>query len=482
MPQGGDGVTVQPTTREAYDLLHQGTLALSEIRRGGMRIDVPYLRAQIRVLERKKAQAEAAFRETELGRTWARVSGAEMALNNNRQLSHVLYKEMGLKTEKKTAKGKQSTTRGTLEELDVPGMPQLIEWRKLDKTLGTYVLGILKEQTDGVLRPFFHLYTVVTYRSSSSNFNFQNLPVRDLEQGRTVRQAILPWPGERLGEGDYGGLEVRIGACYHEDPVMLSYLNGHGDMHRDSACDLYLLDPEEVAKEVRFHAKNGWTFPQFYGSYWGQCAPNLWAVIDRFDLKTKSGVPLKEHLASKGITSYAKFEAHVKKCEDVLWDRFAVYARWKKRWIRKYEERGHFELKTGFRCQGSLARNDVTNYPVQGAAFHCLLWSLIQLHRRIKEEGWRTRIIGQIHDSMVFSFPPEEADPVFDAFFQISERDIRTAWPWIITPLEVEAEAGPVDGSWYEKKGVLREDTCREGSHIYRRKTKEGSECLTCGM
>ena len=475
---------VQPTTRDAYDLIHRGMLTLNRVQRTGMRVDVPYLKHQVRVLDRKKEQAELRFRDTEVGKLWKRKYGSEMKLGSDPQLGQVLFKEMGLEAPKETEKGNASVTRSALEELEVPELDVLIEWRKIDKTLGTYVLGILKEQNEGVLQPFFHLGQVITYRGSSSNFNFQNLPVRDVEQGQAVRTAIIPWEGQRILEADYGGLEVRIAACYHEDPVMLKYLTGQGDMHRDAACDLFGLKPDEVAKEVRFYAKNGWVFPQFYGSYFAQCAPNLWRFIDQHKLATVSGVPLKEHMRqSLKVRSFDDFLKHTQGCEDVMWNqRFTVYRDWKKRWIRGYEKTGHIELKTGFRCQGTMAKNDVINYPVQGAAFHCLLWSLIELDAKIRKEKWRTKIIGQIHDSDVNSSQPEETDAFLDALFRISTKDIRQAWPWIIVPLEVEVEATPIDRSWYEKTPV-KEIECPKGHKYGRQKSKKDKdvfECLTC--
>jgi DNA polymerase I-like protein with 3'-5' exonuclease and polymerase domains len=107
---------------------------------------------------------------------------------------------------------------------------------------------------------------------------------------------------------------------------------------------------------------------------------------------------------------------------------------------------------TGFRCSGLIGRNDCINYPVQGSAFHCLLWSLIRLNRWLRTQKKQTQIIAQIHDSIVMYTAPEEAEEVIAMTRRIMCEDIRRVWPWIITPLEIEAEITPVDSDWSTKK------------------------------
>ena len=119
-----------------------------------------------------------------------------------------------------------------------------------------------------------------------------------------------------------------------------------------------------------------------------------------------------------------------------------------------YEKRGHIDTYTGFRLQGVMARNKAINYPIQGDAFHCLLWSLIQLQKTAVEEKWDSKWIGQIHDSMVGDIVPEEKKHIFKTAQQIMCKDIRKHWPWIIVPLEIEIEVAPIDRPWNEKEKI----------------------------
>lgn len=103
-----------------------------------------------------------------------------------------------------------------------------------------------------------------------------------------------------------------------------------------------------------------------------------------------------------------------------------------------------------------MQRNDVSNYPVQGAAFHCLLWSLIQVNKELKAAGLSTLIVGQIHDSIVLDVVPEELEQVLAIVRRVMCVEIRKAWPWIIVPLDVDVEITDIDASWFEKKKMGR--------------------------
>jgi len=311
---------------------------------------------------------------------------------------------------------------------------------------------LIRETDKGELHPFFNLNTVKTFRSSSSQINFQNIPKRDKEITKLIRGAFYPSAGHRIGGADYSGCEVKVACCYHKDPEMIKYIKDPStDMHRDTAMDCFLLKQDEVEKMIRFATKSNFVFPQFYGDYYVHCAENLWGAITDLNLEKPDGTPLKQHLADNGIKSYRAFEKHIQGVENKFWyEKFNVYRRWKESWVKGYEKRGYIDTLTGFRCQGFMGRNDVINYPVQGSAFHCLLWSLIELQKWLKKEKTESRIIGQIHDELTQDLCPDEFEMVLKKERQVMCEDIREAWPWLIVPLEVEFSFAEVDRPWSE--------------------------------
>lgn len=461
---------MKPATKDAYQLLHDGTLALAKVEAAGIRIDERYLKATTERVGRRIDKLRARLKDDkEVYGAWRKRFGTKANLASRPQLAEVLfgclkvpYPWDGAEAGGKTATGRHRTDDETLTASGHPFYRRYLKLMKLEKLHGTYLKGIAREVCQGYLHPSFNLNTVTTYRSSSSNPNFQNVPIRDPEIGALIRKAFIPRKGRVLVENDFGGVEVRIAACYHQDPRMLEYLNDPAkDMHRDMAAQLYKLEPGQVSKMARYCAKNMFVFPAFYGSYFVQCAPNLWNAIAKHKLEV-GGVPLGEHLAAQGIRSLGAcrpkeeprpgtFEQHVRRVEEDFWGRrFAAYAAWKKRWHEEYLRRGWFRLKTGFVCQGVYARNDVLNYPVQGAAFHCLLKSLIEVLRRVEKRCWRVLAVGQIHDSILADVPEAELQDYLALVHGVITRWLPRQWPWIVVPLEVEAEVAA--DNWFGKK------------------------------
>ena len=455
------------TTRDAYRLVHEGTLALAKVEANGMRVDVELLDRTIEEVSERIKETEAELKKDDVWRLWKRRFGQSANFGSRAQLGKVLYDELRLKSKGKTQLGKrQKTDKDALAGIDLPFVKNYQLFERLKKTRSTNLLGIKRELVGDRLRPSYSLNIARTHRSSCSNPNGQNFPVRDEEISEMVRSCIVPDDEDHvLVEIDYGSLEVCIAACYHKDPAMFEFLQDPDkDMHREAAQDAYMLSREEVTKKVRFYAKNQFVFPEFYGSYYIQVAPNLWDAIDTASLETADGVPLKEHLAAKGIfylgecnskekPEVGTYEEHIKEVERILWDeRFPVYRDWRRSWYKQYLKTGQFDMLTGFRIAGALKRNDVINYPVQGAAFHCLLWSLIRMVKWMGKTKMRSKIIGQIHDSILASVHRDELDEYLVKAKQVMTVDLLKVWDWIVVPLTVEAEVG--ERNWYKKQEV----------------------------
>ncbi len=457
---------IQATRLDAYKLFHDGILALQRAEQQGMRVDVEYCEKKKAHLTRKIAYVENKFKESVLAGTWKDMYRDQTNYNSDPQLGRILYEVMKIKPSRLTPTGKGSTDEEALTMLEMPELDYLLQARRLRKVRDTYLDAFVREQVDGVLRPVFNLHTVTTYRSSSSSINFQNVPKRDKEAMNICRRAIKARPGHQILEVDFSGLEVMIAYCYHKDPMMYKYLTDpDSDMHGDMAAQIFLIDdfnkknPEH--KYLRNAAKNGFVFPQFYGDYYGNNAAGLckWVKLPHHKWKKGQGVLLpggihiSDHMISNGIKSYDQFVEHMKQIEDGFWNtRFRVYQKWKNIWLNQYKQKGHFDMHTGFRCSGVIQKNQVINYPVQGAAFHCLLWSFIQIDRISQEENWDSRLIGQIHDAVVLDVHPDELEHVGRTIKRVTCVDLAKAWKWITVPLDVEASLCEVDGSWAVKE------------------------------
>ena len=457
---------VQATRLDAYQLIHDGVLALARAEQAGMRIDVDYCEKKKAHLTRTIGRIENKLQSTTFVKEWKRMYGQTFNMNSDSQLGRILYEVYKITPPKTTASGAGSTDEETLHQIGMPELDSLIKIRKLRKIRDTYLDAFVREQVNGTLHPFFNLHTVRTFRSSSSNPNFQNIPKRDKESMTICRRAIFPRYGHQLMEVDFSGLEVAIAACYHKDPTMMKYLTDpDSDMHGDMAEQIFIIDNFDKKKHpehkiLRAATKNGFVFPQFYGDYYANNAEHLacrWGLLPKGKWKKGQGIDLpdgqklSDHLINKGIKSFDQFVEHMKVIEDDFWGRrFYRYKKWKEKWLARYQKNGFFDMHTGFRCSGVMRKNEVINYPVQGAAFHCLLWSFIQLDKELHR--FDTNLIGQIHDAVVLDVNPDELEEVAQIIKRVTCKDLPAAWDWICVPLDVEADLGPVDGSWNMKE------------------------------
>lgn len=451
------------TATDAYKLLHYGIQALAKVEQAGLRIDVEYIKNKKKEITREINALEKQFLKTTFFKDWLK-SSKEVNIYSPTQLGKFLYTTKNLKVFKQTVTGKGATDEEALRQLRIPELDTLLQIKKLKKIRDTYLESFERETIDGYMHPFYQLHLVKTFRGSSDSPNFQNIPKRDKEAMDICRKAIYPRPGNQLVEFDYKQLEVRIAACYNGDQKLIEDII-NGDMHRDMAIEIFKI--ENFNKEnpshnvLRSATKNGFVFPQFYGSYYKNCAVNLactWGQLPKNGRwKKGQGIPfentyLANHLIDKGFTSLDKFTEHVRDIEKDFWEvRYGVYTKWKRDWWQLYQQKGYIETKTGFRLQGVMNQNDVINYPIQGSAFHCLLWSLIEGVKVQTIEHWDSRIVGQIHDSIIMDVNPRELKKVIKVMRCIMCNDIRQKWEWITVPLDVDVEIHPVDGSWADK-------------------------------
>ncbi|MFW6272188.1 MAG: DNA polymerase [bacterium] len=450
------------TQKDAYKLLHDGAIALTKMEQQGLRIDVGYLHKTKKNLTRKVKYLENKIKDSEFYKDWQKSSKGAVNIYSGKQLGTFLYKVKEYDPPKTTPSGAGSTDEESLKALNIKEVNWLLKIRKIKKIRDTYLKAFEREQVNGVIHPFFHLHLARTFRSSSDKPNWQNIPKRDKEAMKIIRNAIFPRKGYQLLELDYGQLEVRIAACYHKDPTMLEYIESGKDMHADVAEQIFMLKKydgnNELHEHLRSATKNGFVFPQFYGDYFKNNAHDLckkWVDLPtgRWKPGMGHGGDLSDHMIKNGIKSFNGFERHLKGIEDDFWgNRFPVYNKWKETWWKRYQKKGYFNSLTGFHYKGLYSRNDAINYPVQGSAFHVLLLSIIEGIKAQINEKWKTKIVSETHDSILFDVYPPELDSVINIMNCIMVNDVRQIWPWIITPLEIDAELCPVDAPWSKKE------------------------------
>lgn len=411
---------------DATKFFTKGSKTFVDLEQNGMRIDIPYFERQSKVLDTRIGLLQKELQNSEEAKLFLDKTGKNITINSNKDLPTLLYDILGKSPSKLTKGGGPSVDSESLETIDSPFVKKLLKVRKLQKQK-SYLDQYLSLQIDNYIYPSFLLHTTKSYRSSSSSPNFQNIPYRDSQANRLIRSGFIPPEGFQIAEVDYGSMEVAIIACYYKDRQLIKERNEGFDPHGFWAEQLGLVR-QKPFKEARFDAKNAFVFPLFYGSWY----KSIW-----------------EDLRSRG---YSISESEVQYVVDKFWMRYREAHQNMVKSMETYNSTGFITMPMGFRRSGHLTRNKIYNTPIQGTAFHCLLWSLNKVNDLRKKEGWRTVIPGQIHDCIWLYIWPEEKEHVVKTITRVMTQDIRKELSWLTVPLLAEWEICEVGESWFCKK------------------------------
>ena len=259
----------------------------------------------------------------------------------------------------------------------------ILNLRKNKKQKSTYVDNLF-ELADkyGIIHPSYLLHIARTYRSSSRDPNFQNFPKRDPEL-RKIRRAFIPYVGDLFIEIDFEGAEICVMAMLSDDRLLIQQLHDGLDIHRKWASELYAVAPEDITKEQRFDAKNGFVFPEFYGSWHKPIAESISLPVD-----------------------------HVKDVETIFWHEHPGIKAYQRSEFDTYIKNGYVETPLGFRRHAPLTRNEIINSKIQGTAFHLLLAGCQAAEYEMRKAGLKSVIINEIHDSVLVDTCADEIDVV----------------------------------------------------------------------
>lgn len=444
-----------PSNKNAYKLMHQGVAAFAEMESVGMPLSMERLESESRSVKQLIREKEDKLRASEVYVVQRNRFHKESNLNSRDQLAKVLFDDFKITGGRRSEK----TKKYVLDDEDLEDMldadlsdsvyEYIREYRKLSNLLklyGTYLKAFRTEAVDGRLHGFFHLHSTTTYRTSSSNPNLQNIPIRNPVIGKIIRSIVVPHdPDYRIMEVDFSQLEIVIGACLHQDPNLMDHLISGFDFHKVTASELFLLDSPE--KHIRGLGKTA-NFACNYGDHPIAIAGKMWKQSRRLK---QDGVPIHEHLSKHGIkrlghkTDNGKdtFVGHTQKVLDRYWnERYPGYHAWRNATWDKYCRTGYLYTATGFRIHGVMKRTEIYNVDTQGSASHVLLYSLIVAQKRLKQEGLRARIFCPIHDSLLLEVHQDDVHAVSALLEKIMTIETRKHYPWIIMPLKTETEVG----------------------------------------
>ncbi len=352
------------------------------------------------------------------------LAGHKFNIGSPKQLSTVLFEELGLPAGKKRSTG-YSTDAETLEGLadKHPIVPLIIEYRTLTKLYNTYVKGLEAcVSEDGRMHTTFKQTETRTGRISSAEPNIQNIPVRT-EIGRNFRKFFTAGEGKLLADADYSQIELRVLASLADDKVMIETFRENRDIHTETAASVFGQPIEWVDADMRRKAK-AVNFGIVYG-------------IGAFSLAKDIGTSVKE--AKEYIDGYLKHFSGVrdymaKVTESAEHDGYAVTMFGRRRFIP--------EILAANKTVKALGKRIAMNTPIQGTAADIIKIAMIKVYRRLKKELPEARLILQVHDELIVEAPEAVAEKAAAILSEEMQNAVKLA-----VPLTVDAKTGK---TWFD--------------------------------
>jgi len=393
---------------------------LVDMEHAGIRVDSQYLAEYSSELEKHILEAEKEIYDT---------AGMKFNIASPKQVGEVLFDTLKIPYRwRKTKTGQYSTDETKLSELaiDNPVVERILRHRGLAKLKSTYVdaLPRMINPKSGRIHSSFNQALAATGRLSSNNPNLQNIPIRTAE-GRRVREAFVPKDENHiLLAADYSQIELRIIAEISGDEAMLEAFNAGQDIHTATAARVFEVPYDEVTKEHRYRAKTV-NFSIVYGA-------------GATNLSRQLGIKRAE--ASELIKQYKKqYQGLTRYMEETIETArkqgFVNTLMGRRRYLR--------DINSSSSLIRSHAERNAINTPVQGSAADMIKIAMVNIHRILKEKKFKSQMILQVHDELVF----DVYKPELEAIKPIIEEQMKTAIPNLKVPILVGMDTGE---NWLE--------------------------------
>ncbi|MEO7975717.1 DNA polymerase I [Flavobacterium sp.] len=388
---------------------------LADMESEGIRLDVEFLNAMSKEMDIEIKSLEQKIYES---------AGEQFNLASPKQLGDILFDKMkiGGAKQKKTKTGQYATGEDVLTYLanDNPIIKEILDWRQMVKLQSTYILALPEQVDKKTLRVHTdYMQTVAaTGRLSSNNPNLQNIPIRT-ERGRQIRKAFVARDeNHTLISADYSQIELRIIAALSGEENMIKAFQDGEDIHKATAAKVFNVPLDEVSREQRSNAKTV-NFGIIYG-------------VSAFGLSNQTSLSRSESatLIEAYYKTYPKLKSYIQ--EQIEFARENGYVQTilgRRRYLKDINSANAI-------VRGAAERNAV-NAPIQGSAADVIKIAMINIHKKLKEENWKSKMLLQVHDELVFDVHNDELEKIQP----IIKHEMENAFMMTV-PLEVEIGIG----------------------------------------
>ena len=406
----------QTGTRKLFDEIETPLVqVLADMEMEGVSLDTDFLKAMS-----VDMKAEIDILEQKIYET----AGERFNLGSPKQLGEILFDKMkigGVK-QKKTKTGQYATGEDILSSLALsnPFVKDILEWRQLVKLHNTYVdaLPLQVCAKTGRVHTDYMQAVAATGRLSSNNPNLQNIPIRT-ERGRQIRKAFIPRDENHvLISADYSQIELRIIAALSGEENMIEAFRNGEDIHKSTASKVFGVPAEEVTREQRSNAKTV-NFGIVYG-------------VSAFGLSNQTSLSRSESkdLIEAYYQTYPRLKSYMN--DLVQFARETGYAQTisgRRRYLKDINSHNPV-------VRGAAERNAV-NAPIQGSAADIIKIAMINIHKKLVEEKWQSKMLLQVHDELVFDVHKSELERIKPMIRHEMENSFK-----LTVPLEVDLGEG----------------------------------------
>lgn len=393
------------------------SFVLADMENWGFKVNEDALRQLSDMLSIKLAELEKQIHE---------LAGETFNINSPKQLGHILFEKLGLKSARKTKTG-YSTDAEVLEGLASSHeiVAKIVEFRQLSKLKSTYADGLRNviNPITGKIHSNFNQTVTVTGRISSTEPNLQNIPIR-LELGREIRKVFIPSSDEYiLTDADYSQIELRVLAHISGDENMIDAFNNNEDIHTTTASRVFGVPIDEMTPTIRNRAK-AVNFGIVYG-------------IGEFSLAKDLGISRKEakEYIDGYLSKYAGIKAYMTDTvEKGKADGFVTTLLNRRRYLPELKSSNHNVRAFGERV--------AMNTPIQGSAADIIKIAMVSVYKALKDGKFKSRLILQVHDELIIETHVDEKDKVERLLKDCMEKAID-----LKVPMTVDVKSGR---TWFE--------------------------------
>ncbi|MGM0488555.1 MAG: DNA polymerase I [Planctomycetota bacterium] len=389
---------------------------LAELEFNGIKVDVPLLQRLSERYGRRLAELEAEIHA---------MAGGPFNIDSPKQLSRVLFGQLGLPVVKKTKTG-PSTDADVLNQLGAihPLPAKIIEYRQQAKLKNTYVdaLPALVHPKTGRVHTSFKQDVAATGRLSSTDPNLQNIPVRTRD-GREIRAAFVPgFSGWQLLCADYSQIELRVLAHFSGDKTLREAFEKNRDIHAQVASEIHGVPLGQVTGEMRRAAK----------------AVNFGIIYGQSPFGLAKALSIDKSEAAAFIEAYfERYPAVDQFLGEILEacrkNGYVATALGRRRPIQGVRDSS---LRHGTR-QRNLPERIAINTVIQGTAADLIKQAMLRVHRRLQAERTQAQLLLQIHDELIFEVLAEQQAALAD--WVVEEM---SAVGHLAVPLKVDVKVG----------------------------------------